>query len=64
MNAFVSIEVAEKLTTLDKTTQYRERINNRFPTPESITFKGRRKAYRIQDLLEWTKDPINYRTSA
>ena len=62
MNAFVSIDTAEKITTLDKTTQYRERIKGRFPRLHVITARGRRKAYHIQDLLEWIKDPVNYRT--
>lgn len=62
MNAFVSIEAAEKLTTLDKTTQYRERIKGRFPKPVNITHLGRRKGYRIQDLLEWSKNPRAYKS--
>lgn len=53
MNAFVSIELAEKITTLDKTTQYRERKAGNFPPLISITSQGRRKAYRIRDLKEW-----------
>ncbi|MEQ8627092.1 hypothetical protein [Ekhidna sp.] len=60
MNAFVSIETAEKLTTLDKTTQYRERIKGRFPKPETITHLGRRKGYRIQDLIKWSENPARY----
>lgn len=60
MNAFVSIETAEKLTTLDKTTQYRERIKGRFPKPETITHLGRRKGYRIQDLVRWSENPSEY----
>ena len=63
MNAFVSIEVAEKLTTLDKTTQYRERVKGRFPKPQSITHLGRRKAYRIQDLVKWSENPSNFQAS-
>ncbi len=53
MNGFVSIEAAETITTLDKTTQYRERRKGKFPTPIEITSSGRRKAYRINDLMEW-----------
>jgi len=53
MNAFISIELAEKITTLDKTTQYRERKEGHFPKLVSITSQGRRKAYRIRDLKEW-----------
>tara|TARA_Y100001949_G_C15708537_1_gene209893 strand:- start:134 stop:418 length:285 start_codon:yes stop_codon:yes gene_type:complete len=62
-NAFVSIEATEKITTLDKTTQYRERIKGRFPKPEPITRLGRRKGYRIQDLIKWIDDPTHYVTS-
>lgn len=57
MNGFLSIEDAEHLTTLDKTTQYRERKKGRFPTPVEITGSGRRKAYRIKDLIDWLKNP-------
>ncbi len=53
LNCFVSIEVAETITTLDKTTQYRERRKGKFPTPVEITSSGRRKAYRINDLIDW-----------
>lgn len=60
MNAFVSIEAAEKITTLDKTTQYRERVKGRFPKPVTITHLGRRKAYRIQDLVKWSDNPTSY----
>ena len=60
MNAFVSIEAAEKLTTLDKTTQYRERVKGRFPKPVTITHLGRRKGYRIQDLVKWSENPSAY----
>ena len=60
MNGFVSIEAAEKLTTLDKTTQYRERVKGRFPKPQTITHLGRRKAYRIQDLIKWSQNPAEF----
>jgi len=53
LNAFISIELAEEITTLDKTTQYRERKEGHFPKLVSITSQGRRKAYRIRDLKEW-----------
>ncbi len=53
MNAFVTIELAERITTLDKTTQYRERKKGSFPQLVSITSQGRRKAYRLQDLKAW-----------
>ena len=53
LNGFVSIEVAETITTLNKTTQYRERRKGKFPIPVEITSSGRRKAYRINDLIEW-----------
>ncbi len=53
LNGFVSIEIAETITTLDKTTQYRERRKGKFPTPVEITSSGRRKAYRVNDLIEW-----------
>lgn len=62
MNAFVSIDVVEIMTTLDKTTQYRFRIDNRFPPLETITAKGRRKAYRLQDVQKWLDNPIGYRS--
>lgn len=60
MNAFVSIKTAEIATTLDKTTQYRERKEGRFPKLVSLTHHGRRKAYRINDLKDWLSDPENY----
>ncbi|MGB5943297.1 MAG: hypothetical protein WBG71_10475 [Leeuwenhoekiella sp.] len=60
MNSFVSIETAELVTTLDKTTQYRERIKGHFPIPVSLTRQGRRKAYRIDDLKSWLEDPSKY----
>jgi len=53
MNAFVTIELAERITTLDKTTQYRERKKGSFPKLVSITSQGRRKAYRLLDLKAW-----------
>ncbi|MGB3464083.1 MAG: hypothetical protein WBA74_02395 [Cyclobacteriaceae bacterium] len=59
-NAFVSIDVVSKLTTLDKSTQYRQRIAGRFPPLHNITPTGRRKAYRIKDIMTWMKDPLNY----
>lgn len=64
LNAFVSIEAAEKITTLDKTTQYRERIKGRFPKPVCITHLGRRKGYRIQDLAKWSENPSCYRANS
>lgn len=60
LNGFVSIEAAEAITTLDKTTQYRERLRGRFPKLISLTSQGRRKAYRIQDLKAWLDNPQNY----
>ncbi|MFL1013254.1 helix-turn-helix transcriptional regulator [Flavisericum labens] len=59
-NAFVSIKTAEILTTLDKTTQYRERKEGRFPKLHSLTHHGRRKAYRVQDLKNWLENPKSY----
>lgn len=59
-NAFVSIKTAEILTTLDKTTQYRERKEGRFPKLISLTHHGRRKAYRVRDLQEWISSPESY----
>lgn len=59
MNAFVSIDLAEKMTSLDKSTQYRERKEGNFPQLVSITSQGRRKAYRIRDLKHWI-DQQNY----
>lgn len=61
MNAYVSIEAAQIATTLDKTTQYRERLKGHFPNPVSLTRQGRRKAYRIRDLMKWMDDPKSYR---
>ena len=63
LNAYVSIGVAKRLTTLDKTTQYRERIKGNFPQLVSLTPQGRRKAYRIQDLKKWLDDPEGYQES-
>ncbi len=62
LDGFVSIELAEKLTTLDKTTQYRERNKGKFPQLVTISSMGRRKGYRIQDLHEWIKNPAEYRS--
>lgn len=62
-NAFVSIKTAEILTTLDKTTQYRERREGRFPKLVSLTHHGRRKAYRVQDLINWLETPVGYQQS-
>ena len=61
LNAFVSIEVAERITTLDKSTQYRERLSGKFPPLVKLTPQGRRKAYRIVDLKRWLDDPQAYR---
>lgn len=61
MNAFVSIKTAEIATTLDKTTQYRERKEGRFPKLVSLTHHGRRKAYRIQSLKDWLENPSEYK---
>lgn len=61
LNAFISIEMAERITTLDKTTQYRERVKGRFPPLTPITSLGRRKGYRIQELKKWLDDPSSYR---
>ncbi len=61
LNAFVSIKTAELASTLDKTTQYRERKAGRFPKLYVLTHHGRRKAYRIQDLKNWLEDPAHYR---
>lgn len=60
MNAFVSIKTAEIATTLDKTTQYRERKQGRFPKLHPITALGQRKAYRIQDVKRWLENPCSY----
>lgn len=62
MNAFVSIRTAEIATTLDKATQYRERIEGRFPQLVSLTHHGRRKAYRIDDLKNWMENPTDYKS--
>ncbi len=61
MNAFVSIKTVEIVTTLDKTTQYRERLAGRFPKLHPLTSQGRRKAYKLQDLIEWMENPADYR---
>lgn len=62
-NTFVSIRTAELFTTLDKTTQYRERVAGRFPKLYCLTPKGRRKAYKLQELLEWLNKPTEYSCS-
>ena len=59
-NAYISIETAEIFTTLDKTTQYRERRAGRFPKLYPLTKYGRRKAYKIQELLDWLENPMSY----
>jgi len=64
MNAFISIKTAEIMTTLDKTTQYRERIEGRFPKLIVLNHHGRRKAYRIQDLKDWLNNPANYKQAS
>ena len=60
LNAFASIKTAELATTLDKTTQYRERKAGRFPKLHCLNHFGRRKAYKLQDLKTWLEDPENY----
>jgi len=60
MNAFISIKTTEIATTLDKTTQYRERKAGRFPKLHSITALGQRKAYKIQDVKQWLENPCAY----
>ncbi|WP_303316867.1 hypothetical protein Q4Q34_08665 [Flavivirga abyssicola] len=62
INAFASIKMAELATTLDKTTQYRERKAGRFPKLHPLTHHGRRKAYKIQDLKTWLECPLNYKS--
>lgn len=62
MNAFASIKTAELATTLDKTTQYRERKAGRFPKLHCLTHHGRRKAYKLQDLKNWLENPQNYKS--
>ena len=62
MNAFLSIKSVEFITTLDKTTQYRERKRGCFPKLHSLTHHGRRKVYRINDLKEYLDDPLNYKS--
>ncbi|WP_406684309.1 hypothetical protein N1F78_00860 [Seonamhaeicola sp. MEBiC1930] len=64
INAFASIKTAEILTTLNKTTQYRERRAGRFPKLYSLTHHGRRKAYRIQELRDWIENPDNYQPTS
>lgn len=64
MNAFASIKTAELATTLDKSTQHRERKAGRFPKLYSLTRHGRRKAYKIQDLKNWLENPIEYQSPA
>ena len=60
-NPFISIDMAEIITTLDKTTQYRERMKGRFPKLIPLTSQGRRKGYRLQDLRQWMENPRAYR---
>ncbi len=60
MNAFASIKTAELATTLDKTTQYRERIAGRFPKLHVLNHHGRRKAYKLQELKSWLENPSDY----
>ncbi|GAB5527496.1 MAG: hypothetical protein Roseis2KO_53680 [Roseivirga sp.] len=60
LNAFVSIEDAEVITTLDKTTQYRLRKQGHFPSLIQITPQGRRKGYRMKDLKKWLVNPLDY----
>ena len=60
INAFISVRTMEIVTTLDKATQYRERKEGRFPKLYALTRQGKRKAYRIDDLKEYLKDPQNY----
>ncbi len=64
INAFASIKTAEIATTLDKTTQYRERKAGRFPKLHSLTHHGRRKAYKILDLKNWLENPTGYQPPA
>lgn len=60
LNSFVSIKTAEIVTTLDKATQYRLRVEKRFPRLYSITPLGQRKAYKILDLKNWLENPASY----
>lgn len=60
MNGFLSIEDAGFLTTLDETTQYRERKKGNFPNPIEITGSGRRNAYRVTDIIKWLDNPASY----
>ena len=64
LNAFVSVRTAELATTLDKSTQYRERVKGKFPKLISLTYQGRRKAYRLQDLKIWLENPVEYSVTA
>ncbi|MEM1258949.1 MAG: hypothetical protein AAF849_00740 [Bacteroidota bacterium] len=63
MNAFASVKTAELATTLDKTTQYRERKQGRFPKLHKLTKTGRRKAYRINDLKIYLENPSEYKSN-
>jgi predicted DNA-binding transcriptional regulator AlpA len=61
MDAFCSVWVAEQLTSLDKSTQYRQRTKGQFPLLKKLTPEGRRKGYKLQDLKKWLDDPLGYR---
>ncbi|MEQ8524709.1 hypothetical protein [Gracilimonas sp.] len=61
INGFISIEDAEIITTLDKTTQYRQRRKGQFPEPVELTSSERRKAYRVEDIIKWLKSPTTYK---
>ena len=63
LNGFVSVRTAELATTLDKSTQYRERVKGKFPRLIPLTHQGRRKAYRLEDLKNWMENPTEYVSS-
>lgn len=63
MNVFMSIKTVELATTLDKTTQFRERKAGRFPKLQRLTKTGRRKAYRINDIRAYLENPSEYKSN-
>lgn len=59
LNASFSVATVERITSLDKTNQYRKRLNGTFPQLVNLSQQGRRKAYRIADLKKWLADSVN-----
>ena len=54
----LKIKQVIELTTLPKSTIYQRMKEGRFPRP--LNLGGRDRAWRIEDLLQWRKNPSAY----